>query len=245
MLSDASGLLELWSTAAEVRSKHGYCLFNVGHQSQHVGIVVSMDLCRADPTKALTGASDGCLKVWDIGAGDLCSLNTFDNAHAGSICAISSSPISAETFVTCSRDRSVCMWDKRLTPRPVIAYADNLSFAYTCVYWSKVAECAEQILVGDETGCIYVLDSRNMRTHVNRAQPCESAIHKMQFNDGNLLAVLEQSSRLQVLNAANDEFGKVIYDNRDAFDCVRSVHWTAPRELVATGWDSQLRKHAF
>lgn len=239
-------MVELWSTAAEVRSKHGYCLFNVGHQSEHAGAVRAMDLFRADRTKAITGASDGCLKLWDIGAGDLCSLSTYVKAHAYSITGVSSSPVCPETFVTCSRDRSICMWDKRLSARPVIASFDGGQFDYTCVYWSTAAECAGQLLIGDEAGSIIVIDPRNINCRVHQLEQRESPIHKIQFNGAHLFAVLDHSARLQVLDAGGgDEFGKVVYSNGDAIDCVRSVHWTAPTVLYATGWDSKLRKHSF
>lgn len=239
-MSDSSGTVELWSTAAEVRSKSSYCLFNVGRQCEHIGVVLTMDIVRQNRTKALTGSSDATIKVWDMGAGDLCSQRTFRYAHADSVTGVSSSPSSPDLFVSCGRDRCYNIWDNRLS-KPIVEYSDLHSFAYTTIYWSSSDEGGERLLIGDETGCIYVVDPRQPKVAERIIEASQTPIHRIRFQR-NLFVALAQSNKLRVYDIEQDF--QVIYENKVALDCVRDVQWTADKEFHTIGWDSTLRKHA-
>lgn len=239
MYSDANGTIELWSTQAEVRNQHGYCLFNIGRQFEHVGIIQSMDIFRKDGFKALTGSSDGTIKIWDMGAGDLLSLNTYRYAHTDSITGISTSSKEGDIFVTCSRDKCFNIWDKRLA-KPIVDYNENHSVAYTTIYWSLNNECDDKIVLGDELGSVHTVDTRNLKEFVHSFRPFETPIHKISF-ENNLCAVLANSNQVKVFKV-DDSFNK-LYENSEALDYVRDVQWTGSDEFYTIGWDSQLRKH--
>lgn len=238
-MGDANGTVELWSTQAEVRSQLGYCLFNVGRQSEHVGIVTAMDIFRKEGSKAITGSSDYSLKIWDMGAGDLISINTYRFAHADSITGVSTSPANPDLFATCSRDKCFNVWDKRL-PAPIVDYNEKHSIPYTSIYWSSFTECQEDILLGDDLGNVHTVDTRNLSTFVHSFQPCETPIHKIAF-ENTFCTILGHCNRVKVFDVKENY--NLSYENDKALDYVRDVQWTDTHEFFTTGWDSQLRKH--
>lgn len=61
LFTTASGSIQLWSTQSEIRNKDGYNLYQVSKKSEHIGSITSF--CVVNNQKAITGATDGCLKV--------------------------------------------------------------------------------------------------------------------------------------------------------------------------------------
>lgn len=61
LFTTANGTIQLWSTQSEIRNKNGYNLYQVSKKSEHIGPIIS--LCVMNNRKAITGATDGCLKV--------------------------------------------------------------------------------------------------------------------------------------------------------------------------------------
>lgn len=239
LMTNSSGSIELWSTQAEVRNPNGYCLFKIGRKTEHIGVILALELNKGDRTRAMTGASDGCLKIWDMGAGDIMSFNTFRNAHADSITGISSSHDSP-LFATCSRDKSFCIWDERLT-RPIVGFNEGHNYAYTVCYWSDVDECKGHILLGDEAGNIHSVDMRNIKEFTSSINVHKTPIHRIKLRK-NLVTVLGQSNVIQVLNAIKDF--EQCYRHSDSKDFVRDVCWTTDNSFCSTAWDDkQLKTH--
>lgn len=61
LFTTANGTIQLWSTQSEVRKQNGYNLYQVSKKSEHIGSITSF--CVMNNHKAITGATDGCLKV--------------------------------------------------------------------------------------------------------------------------------------------------------------------------------------
>ena len=77
-------------------------------------------------------------QLWDFGATDLYSTQLIDNAHFGGVNGVSVSPNDSNSFVSCSNDKSVLLWDKRSgNPKALALYEDHEE-AFTTVYWTKV-----------------------------------------------------------------------------------------------------------
>jgi WD40 repeat protein len=117
LMSNAVGQIDLWSTRTVANSvDSNYCLFNIGSRNEHTSIVTGLDILPGK-TKAVSGARDGSLKVWDMGQADLHSIQTYHGAHSGEVTAVTTCGTAESVFATASRDRSLLIWDYR-QPRP-------------------------------------------------------------------------------------------------------------------------------
>lgn len=61
LFTTANGTIQLWSTQSEIRNQNGYNLYQVSKKSEHIGSITGF--CVMNNQKAITGATDGCLKV--------------------------------------------------------------------------------------------------------------------------------------------------------------------------------------
>lgn len=59
------------------------------------------------------------MQNWDMGSADLYSTHTFRFAHSKAITALDGSPTDLSIYASCSLDKTVKLWDDRLT-RPAI-----------------------------------------------------------------------------------------------------------------------------
>lgn len=199
-----------------------------------------MDVIRAEQTKAVTGSQDNSVKVWDMGAGDLYSINTYRFAHSRAVTGLSSSPTTPDVFASCSRDRCLNIWDRRLST-PIVAFNESHNVGFTTVYWSDKLEQSDEVLfVGDEAGWIHGVDARNPKEFVSSWKVFDAPIHRLRFNGSNAI-VLADSAEVKVLDVSAD--GLVGYTNNDSDDYVRDAHWTSSNEFRTIGWDSKVRKH--
>lgn len=236
-MTDSVGGITLWSTKAEIRN--GYCPYSIVRRSEHIGRIDVLSLFHKNGTKALTGSTDYCIKVWDLGGGDLFSCNTYRNAHASHITGLSSSHSMPAVFASCSRDRKWAIWDYRQR-KPITTMSLTHDFPYTTVYWSDSQESNENLFVGDESGSIYLFDTRNPVRHLNDITALDHPIHKLSF-EGKFLAVLGQTNVLKVFDTSKEN--KEIYANTDAKSNVRDIHWSDVRSFYTIAWDSGLQKH--
>lgn len=172
-----------------------------------------------------------------MGAGDLCSQQTYRYAHADYVAGVSSSPSSADLFVSCGRDRLYNIWDIR-EPKPIVGYSDKHSFAYATIYWSSSDEGGERFFVGDVSGCIYVVDPRQPKVAERTIKAFQSPIRRIRFQR-NLFVAFAQTNAIQVYDTEQDF--KVVYEK--TMDSVRDVQWTGDKEFHTSGCDNVLRKH--
>lgn len=107
------GSVQLWSTKSDARKTDDYCLFQIGRRDEHVGSVTDVDIFSTENTKSVSVSSDACIKIWDMGVGDLTSINTMRNTHSDNISGVSASHNLENTFATCSRDKTALLWDTR------------------------------------------------------------------------------------------------------------------------------------
>jgi len=237
LVSDSIGGLNLWSTKAEIRN--GYCPYSIVRKSEHIGRVDVVDLFHKDATKALTGSTDCCIKVWDIGGGDLCSNFTYRYAHAGQITGLSSSHSMPTVFASCSRDKKWAIWDYRQR-KAISAISIQHDFPYTSLYWSDSQENNENLFVGDETGSVYIFDIRNPLRHAAVITPFNYPIHKLSF-EGKFVAILGQTNVLKVFDTSNGN--EMIYENSEAKSNVRDIHWSDVNSFYTIAWSSGMQKH--
>lgn len=236
-MSDSVGGVNLWSTKAEIRN--GYCPYSIVRKSEHIGRVDALELFRKDGTKALSGSTDCCIKVWDIGGGDLCSSFTYRYAHAGHITGLSSSPSTPTVFSSCSRDKKWAIWDHRQR-KAIASISLQHDFAYTTIYWSDTEENSENLFIGDESGSVYVFDIRNPLLHIDKITVFNNPIHKLSF-EGKLAAVLGQTNVLKVFDLSKKN--ELIYNNCDAKNNVRDIYWTDVSSFYTIAWDTGIQKH--
>lgn len=235
-MSDSVGGVHLWSTKAEIRN--GYCPYSIVRRSEHIGRVDVLDLFHKNGTKALTGSTDCCIKVWDLGGGDLCSNHTFRHAHAGHITGLSSSHSMPSVFSSCSRDKKWALWDYR-ERKPITSMSLTHDFPYTAIYWSDDWS-NENLYIGDESGSVYVFDIRDPLRHIKVFTASNHPIHKLSF-EGRVLAVLGQTNVFKVFDTSKGN--KEIYSNSDAKSNVRDIHWSDVNSFYTIAWDTGIQYH--
>lgn len=244
LVTDANGSIQMWSTQSAARNQNGYSLYSISKKAEHVGLILSLDVLSSGENglKAITGSSDSCIKIWNVGPCDLVSEKTYRYAHADAVTDIASKPDSESCFLTSSRDKSISMWDYRLAT-PVVNYYEG-DFPYNTISWSTDLA---QILAGNERGEIHVFDSRNLKTIFQQIQGfSHKPIHKIKVNcnNDNLVAVLGQSKVVKVFDMKNDF--KLVYENDSAIDYVRDVHWCRDNSdsFYSIGWNKTAAVHS-
>lgn len=236
-MSDSAGGVNLWSTKAEIRN--GYCPYSIIRRSEHIGRIDALELFHKDGTKALTGSTDCCVKVWDLGGGDLCSSSTYRHAHTAHVTGLSSSHSMPTVFASCSRDRKWAIWDYRQR-KPITAISLTHDFPYTALYWSDSQENNENLFVGDESGSVYAFDIRNPTVHIEAITAFNYPIHKLSF-EGKFMAVLGQTNAIKVFDTSKGN--ENVYTNSDAKSNVRDIYWNDVSSFYTIAWDTGLQKH--
>lgn len=243
MVATSNGTVQVWSAQSEARQKDGYAMYQVASRQEHYGFIRSFDLL--SKTKAITGALDGCLKVWSIEPCDLSSVRTFRKAHTGEITGLSANPRHAAIFASCSNDGRVAVWDDR-EMRPVVGHNESSLVGYTTCRWHAVGG-PDKLYVGDETGSVTVFDPRRLDACQITRSVHQHAIHMVSFNGtGQSLCVLANSNTIKVLDKTID--GGVVYESSDAADYVRDICWNTANDAEATefyaiGWNKHVSKH--
>lgn len=153
----------------------------MGSQTEHVGIITSIDIFNPEKTKSVSVSNDYCIKIWDMGAADLTSILSMRNAHFGSITGVSTSKSDEACFVTCSRDKSTLHWDFR-AQRPATGLYENHTCGFSTVYWGSNDENNQQVLVGDDLGDIHVIDLRKPNEFLSSINVFDKPIHKINVN---------------------------------------------------------------
>lgn len=242
----ACGSLQLWSTQSEMRQKSGYSLYKMSAKSEHSGYVSAMELLGGnEKSKAITGSSDGCIKVWTI-LTDLVSENVYRYAHCGIIKGISSKPGSDFMFASCSQDRLLSIWDKR-AQKPVVAFCENQRVENTTCLWQSV-NGKELIYLGDASGDVYIYDPRKLNEVSARKHMFDQPIHKFKVSpNGSVLSVLGQSETLKL--CTNDTNMTILQECSPSTDFVRDICWSTKANQQNTfytvGWSKSIEKNTF
>lgn len=174
-----------------------------------------------------------------MGAGDLTSLNTYRYAHSDSITGVSTAHTS-QLFATCSRDKSLNIWDIRLA-QPVIDYSETNAYALTAIVWTTAAQANETIFYGDDGGNIYSIDLRCLTEPLATIKAFDSPVHKIKFRK-KLFGTLGNTNQIRVYDST-PQMPQIVYENSDALDYVRDFVWNTDESLHSVGWDSQVRTH--
>lgn len=254
ILTTSCGSVQIWSTQSEVRQHGGYSLFQVMKKTEHFGVVKALSLLGRN--KAVTGSSDGCMKIWSIEPCDIVSDRTYNYAHGRQINDISTKPDSNTTFCSCSNDRLLSIWDYRETDdnlqrKPLIRTRKNENFDYTACLWNQ-RDGIDTLYVGDTTGNIEVLDPRNLSECLVNNKLFDRPIHKMKPNaSGKLMCVMGATNEIKVVECSRIE-ANVVYKNSSANDFVRDVCWLpnadekcSKETLHSVGWNRNVQKHSF
>lgn len=198
-----------------------------------------MDLLGDNNEKAVTGSSDRCIKVWDIGACDLVSVNTYRYAHNQAITGLSAKPTDDKhLFASCSRDRNICIWDHRVSV-PVADYFEGCH-VYTTITWADI-DGIDRIYAGENSGNIAVHDPRSLKMVLEVLKNTSNrSVHRIKVNK-NLVTVLSLSNVVEVLDSAANH--SVVYTNSGAEDYVRDVHYVDDKTFYSVGWDKKFTKH--
>lgn len=242
ILTTSSGSIQIWSTQSEVRQKDGYSLYQISKRSEHFGVVHALDILSKN--RAVTGSSDGCIKIWDIESCDLTSSHTYRYAHCRAIHSISSKPDANTIFASCSSDKILSIWDVR-DNKPIVDFFENEVGNSTCL-WHSI-NGIDKIYMGDDAGIVHVFDPRKLASAELTEKIYKRTIHKIDFNQNNdYLCVLGSSETVKVFDKAID--GKIVYENSDADDYVRDICWMnaenkQQNEFYSIGWNKHVKKH--
>lgn len=203
-------------------------------------MALSMDLLGPKNERAITGSScDNAIKIWNIGPCDLVSEYTYRDAHSDSVTGLASKPKDIHLFASCSRDRSIAIWDHR-KERPAIDFYEG-NFGFTTINWS-IKDGDDQLYVGDESGKFHIIDPRNFQNSLRTIKILDAPVHKIRPNNGDGIGVLSQSNCINVLNSTKDY--PIIYSNDKAIDFVRDIYWTNDKHFYSIGWDQQITPHS-
>lgn len=245
LFTTASGSIQLWSTQSEVRQQDGYNLFSVAKKTEHFGIVTGFTLLGGAEKVAVTGATDGCLKIWKIESCDLLSDKTYRLAHLEAITDIASKPQSSHMFATSSRDRYLSIWDIR-SNAPKVGCCKNEDFANTACFWNNNGG-VEHIYLGDDSGTVTIYDPRKLDESVAKHKLFDRPVYKFKVNlSGKLVGVLSQSPTLKVVNAT--AAFDTVYTDCKASDYVRDICWAKlnpqNNNFLSVGWSKHVAKHS-
>lgn len=246
IFTTASGSIQVWSTHSKIRQANGCNLFQVAKKTEHFGLITGFSILGdGDTTKAVTGSTDGCIKVWELTPCDVVSERTYRYAHKDIITAISSKPSSNDLFASCSRDRYLSIWDKR-SQKPLVNTHKNEDYANTACLWLK-NNGIEKLYLGDDTGTIYIYDPRKLNECLLSKTIFDRPVYKFKENPSSkLLGVLGQTNDLAVIST--EEKAEIIYTDSSATDYVRDICWVKDNNQTGhtfhhIGWSQNVGKH--
>ncbi|KFB49226.1 AGAP009782-PA-like protein [Anopheles sinensis] len=173
------GSIELWSTGNPVRGP-GYSLYQVDNRNEHIGAVTAVDIFRGEERHAISGSTDGCLKLWDYSEGDLHSTTTMHHAHSGPITDVATDSTQSSLAVTCSRDRSALLWDFR-EMKPATALYEKHDAAFTAIRWPDEVNWKRLVAIGDEAGRVFFIDVRQPNVFLETIDCFDRKVHKLSF----------------------------------------------------------------
>ncbi|XP_058061531.1 protein valois [Anopheles bellator] len=233
------GAIELWSTGNALHGP-GYSLYQVDHRHENIGAVTAMDIFRGTDRTVISGSTDGCLKLWDYGEGDLHSSQTMHCAHTGPITEVATDTNRSSLAVTCSQDRSALQWDFRQL-KPATALHEGHDAAFSTICWADEANWNQLVAVGDEAGRVHFIDVRQPNIFLETVDCFDRKIQRISFH-GKRFAVLANAPEAKFY----DEHSKEIYVERSATNYVRDIVWdercTDKTVCTLIGWDSYVQK---
>lgn len=249
LLTTSNGSIQLCSTQSAVRNENGYNLYLVSKKTEHIGIIEAFDVFNNGnaKNKAVTGSTDGCIKVWNIGPCDLLSEKTYEYAHSAAIKTISSKPNSDALFASCSADQRLAIWDIR-SRTPIVAHCTNPTVANSACSWERT-NGAERLYLGDISGNVNIYDPRKLDAILSTQRLFDRPIFKFKSNaNSTSICVLANSPTIKVLSSDKDK--GLLYENSTATDYVRDIHWlkennSAQQSFYSVGWSSGVHKHSF
>lgn len=247
LFTTASGSIQLWSTQSEIRQKNGYNLYQVSKKSEHSGPISGFSLLGGKPDqKVVTGSMDGCIKIWKLAPCDLVSEQTYRYAHKETITDISTKPQSNDIFASCSRDRFLQIWDKRLS-KPLTNVWKNNDFANTACLWVQKDNGADHLYLGDDSGTLYIYDPRKLDQCLVTQNLFDRPIYRFKLNkSGKMVCVLAQSNNFKVISATIEL--ETIHADSSSNGYVRDVCWINPKDenhhaFYSVGWNKNVKQH--
>lgn len=182
LFSEIDGSLSLYSLQCDRRpsDSSGYAVFRIGCKNEDHDAINALDIFRANPCRAITGWKNGTLKIFDLACGALQSTMTRRNAHMHNITGVSTSPTSADLYVTSSEDRCIMTWDER-DPRPALAIFDNHIVNFSSVYWTTEEENKGLVVVGDSAGWVRIFDIRQPGVVLGSTRLNKNIVHGFHF----------------------------------------------------------------
>ncbi|XP_022353241.1 methylosome protein 50 isoform X3 [Enhydra lutris kenyoni] len=172
--------------------------------------------------------------------GDRGILVASDSAHSGQVTCIAASPHKDSTFLSCSEDNRILLWDTRC-PKPASQMGCTASgYLPTSLAWHP--QQSEVFVFGDESGTVSLVDSKSARCALSSAvhSQCVTGLvfspHSTPF-----LASVSEDCSLAVLDSGLSE----VFRSRAHRDFVRDATWSPLNHslLTTVGWDHQVLHH--
>ncbi|XP_064628470.1 methylosome protein WDR77-like [Lineus longissimus] len=190
----------------------------------------------ADQTWLISASYDGCIKVWDMA--EMFAMYTF-RGHSDVVNSLSSHPSQPDTFLSCSRDGNVILWDTRKA-LPAKRLGALKETSPTCLCWQPKNENC--FAVGGADGEIKYVDLRDVGNCLGSAKAHNRHITRMEFSptSENMLASGSEDCNVVVMNVTQ---GSPIYRHSHK-DFVTGITWSPDgSKLYSCGWDSSVKCH--
>lgn len=235
LIAELNGNVQLYSLSnnmAPTSTSNKYCLFKIG-ECEHSANVFALDVMRANPSKVITGAADGTIKILDLSHDDIEVHTNRPYSHAENVSGISSAPTNEDLYVSCSHDRCILMWDER-QPRPAMEIHANHDCNIRTIYWTAEDENKGLVMAGDAAGQILVFDVRKPKEILGKEQICDSWIHGFNFNKNRAL-IFTNSHRVDVFEVEGAKLKRIF--QKETKGVTRSAAWTSHDAFNVVGWN--------
>jgi len=234
--------------AADGDASEARLMLTHGRAGGHDGAVVALDTLATggagggdadmDAVKAVTGGSDGGLRVWDLET--LVAEAAYPGAHCHWVTGVTSHPRHRHQLISCGLDGAVLLWDTR-APRPATALVSpGGGDRPQCVAWSPTDSAT--VAVGWESGRVSLLNAVSGAESAAAAVPRARPLHRLLWHPSRpWLAACGDQTELAVYSAAApDQLSSILSDEQHT-DMVRGLAWMPESDtLYSCGWDRRV-----
>ena len=172
--------MSLWSTSTDKQGKTG-CILEGSLVS--TGYVTHMTVFKKQSRSFVAATTLNHLVHYDFGSTDIKGLYKLSNAHEDDITGVSRDPSMVTQFVSCSKDRTVVMWDLRIQGPEVknLLYKSE-ELMFNGIRWCDAEENKGLIMAGADDGCIYSIDLRRPRSFISKMKVANTPVLKIVFD---------------------------------------------------------------
>ncbi|KAK9500455.1 hypothetical protein O3M35_001714 [Rhynocoris fuscipes] len=232
IVGDDSGALTIYhATTFENDTVH---LIPQMISTHHDSSITSLSVT-SSRTQTISGGNDLAINVWDNES--LVSEFKYSPAHTRTVTDVVAckEENSIFLFASSSLDGSALLWDTRMN-KAASCIKEGIGCGLTALSWKNNNEIA----IGLQSGKVAITD---VRTNCDIAEETvmDCAIHKILFDDKNLLAVCGDSTSVKVWDSNSKN---IVYSDERHTGFVRGLAWhPKSHKLYSCGFDKKVFSH--